>query len=111
MLLVAEFPSVWTELYGESIAIGGLNYLSLAIGMLIGAQFGGFMIDRTYRQLKEKSPTKTGCPEFRIPILLVGCTLVGVGLLIFGWTAQYRVQWIVPNIGAAIFGSGTMLSG
>ena len=25
------------------------------------------------------------------------------GLLLYGWSAQYRVHWIVPNLGGVLF--------
>lgn len=30
------------------------------------------------------------------------------GLLIYGWTAEYKTHWIGPNIGAALFATGAM---
>ena len=36
--------------------------------------------------------------------------LVPVGLFIYGWTAHYRTHWIIPNIGAAIFAFGLLIS-
>ena len=31
-LMLATFPDIWTEIYQESSSIGGLNYISIAIG-------------------------------------------------------------------------------
>jgi hypothetical protein len=36
--------------------------------------------------------------------------LVPFGLFVYGWTAQYKTHWIVPNIGAAIFAFGLIIS-
>lgn len=33
-----------------------------------------------------------------------------VGLLITGWTVEYKVFWIVPDIGIALVGAGTILT-
>ena len=37
-LLISTFPILWEKLYGESVDIGGLNYIALAIGFFIGTQ-------------------------------------------------------------------------
>ncbi|KAF7197744.1 Efflux pump vrtL, partial [Pseudocercospora fuligena] len=109
-LMLATFPTLWTspEYYNESIGIGGLNYLSLMIGMTAGAQIAGRVLDRAYRRLSARSPNKKGRPEFRVPILFPATILVSGGLFMYGWSAQAHTHWIVPNIGALIFGLGTV---
>jgi len=109
-LMLGTFPSMWTEKYGERIEIGGLNYISIAIGMIVGAQVAGRWLDLIYRRLKDRSPTKLGRPEYRIPLLALSIALISGGLFIYGWTAEYRVQWIAPDIGAAVFAAGAMVS-
>lgn len=109
-LMLSTFPLVWTDIYHESTGIGGLNYLSLAIGMTAGAQAGGRLIDFIYRRLSATAPGKKGRAEFRIPILFVSTGFIGGGLFMYGWSAQAHTHWIVPNIGAAIFGMGTTIS-
>ncbi|KAM3528991.1 hypothetical protein NHJ13051_002137 [Beauveria bassiana] len=48
-------------------------------------------------------------PEYRLPPLRLGAVLLPVGLFIYGWTAQYKVHWIVPIIGTAIMGVGNLV--
>ena len=45
-------------------------------------------------------------PEYRLPLLWPGAIMVPIGLLLYGWTAQYRVHWIVPILGTALLGAG-----
>jgi hypothetical protein len=35
--------------------------------------------------------------------------LVPIGLLWYGWAAQARLHWIMPNIGATIFAAGIII--
>jgi hypothetical protein len=51
-----------------------------------------------------------GRPEFRVPMMVPGGLLVPLGLFIYGWSAQEKIHWIVPNIGAAIFAFGLIIS-
>ncbi|KAF6220568.1 hypothetical protein HO133_003001 [Letharia lupina] len=93
-LLIATFPNVWTDTYGETVSIGSLNYISLFVGMGIASQLGTRLADRYYKKLCEENGGQ-GRPEFRLPVLIIGAFMVPVGLF-----------W---NIGAAIYGAGTVL--
>lgn len=110
-LLLASFPDLWTDpdYYGESVATGGLNYFSLAVGFFIGAQFSAQLNDRFYKKLVAGN-NGVGLPEFRTPLLFIGALLLPVGILIYGWTAEKRVHWIAPNIGVVILCMATIMS-
>jgi hypothetical protein len=41
--------------------------------------------------------------------MIPGGLLVPVGLFLYGWSAEYKTHWIVPNIGAAIFAMGLIV--
>ncbi|OAQ99969.1 hypothetical protein LLEC1_03829 [Akanthomyces lecanii] len=38
--------------------------------------------------------------------MVPGACLDLIGIFMYGWTAQYRLHWIAPDIDMAIFGSG-----
>ncbi|KAJ5110416.1 hypothetical protein N7532_000951 [Penicillium argentinense] len=110
-LVLSTFPSLWTNpaYYNESIGIGGLNYISLGLGFWCGSQICAPLNDRIYRRLKARN-NNIGRPEFRVPLLGVAAILLPAGLFIYGWTAQTLCHWIAPNIGAFLFGTGTIIS-
>lgn len=110
-LMLSSFPTLWSSpaYYNERLGIACLNYISLGIGYWGGAQMLSFLNDRVYRILKEKNQG-VAIPEFRVPLLAMSAILTPIGLLIYGWTAEYRVHWIVPNIGACIFGIGNIVA-
>ena len=105
-LALTTFPILWTDHYHQSISIAGLNYLSLAIGYIIGTQCCTRLIDMVYKRLKDGRGKGIGKPEFRLPLLLPGALLIPIGLLWYGWSAQKHLHWIMPNIGAVIFAIG-----
>ncbi|KAJ9611316.1 hypothetical protein H2200_004500 [Cladophialophora chaetospira] len=107
-LVLSTFPSVWENVYGENVGIGGLNYISLGVGFFLGTQICAPINDRIYRKLKLRNNNE-GKPEFRVPLMVPGACLVPIGLFIYGWSARRSVHWIVPNIGAAIFAAGTIM--
>lgn len=107
-LVLSTFPMLWETRYHESVGIGGLNYISLGAGFFLGTQICAPINDRIYRMLKKRN-NDTGKPEFRIPLMVPGSMFVPIGLFLYGWSAQYHTHWIVPNIGAAIFGAGVIM--
>lgn len=107
-VLLTVFPQVFGEIYNEEPGIASLNYISLAIGFTIGGQVGGRVVDYSYRKLTARQPDGKGQPEFKLPLLMGSSILFPAGLLIYGWTAEYKTHWIGPNIGAALFAAGAM---
>ncbi|BCS21179.1 MFS transporter [Aspergillus puulaauensis] len=108
-LVLASFPTVWEGTYNESKGTASLNYLSLGVGFVIGLQFCGRLIDIVYQRLA-KHYNNNGIPEYRIPLMIPGGLIVPIGLFIYGWTAEYQTHWIAPNIGAALFAIGLIIT-
>lgn len=108
-LVFATFPKLWEVEYGESVGIGGLNYIALGVGFFVGTQVCAPCQDRIYAALKRRNQG-VGRPEFRVPLMIPGALLVPVGLFWYGWTAQAHTHWILPDIGVAIFAAGNIIS-
>ncbi|KAK0388658.1 hypothetical protein NLU13_4901 [Sarocladium strictum] len=111
-LILTTFPTIFANIYHQSPGIQGLNYISLGTGFYIGAQVCAPLQDRVYKALKKRRVPEgqPGVPEFRVPLMAPGALLVPMGLLIYGWTAEYHTHWIGPNIGAALFAAGMNIS-
>ena len=107
-LLLSTFPMLWVGRYHESVAIGGLNYISLGLGFFLGTQVCAPINDRIYRKLKRRN-NNIGRPEFRVPLMFGSSILVPIGLFWYGWAAQAKVHWILPNIGVTIFSAGAIV--
>ncbi|KAJ5959890.1 Major facilitator superfamily domain general substrate transporter [Penicillium vulpinum] len=105
-LLCATFPVIWTEVYNESPSIGGLNYISIAIGSFAGLIFNLKLVDRIYKMLKARN-NDIGKPEYRMPSLAVGSVISTIGLFWYAWSIG-NTHWIMPNIGVLIFSAGTI---
>lgn len=109
-IILSVFPTLWTSPshYNESVGIGGLNYLSLGIGFIVGVQICAPVMDKLYHVLKNQNGG-VGKPEFRIPLLALGSLIIPGGILLYGWTAKSTVFWLIPNIGMALFTMGSIM--
>ena len=71
-------------------------YLGAGLGSILGAIFQGYVSDRLLLRERERRGGKHNV-EDRIAINLWPCCLIfiPVGLLLFGWSAEYRLSyWI-----------------
>jgi len=103
--MFTTFTSVFEGQYGFNTGEAGLAYLGLGIGFVIGLFSVGASSDK---YVKKKTAQGIMKPEYRLPPLIVGAFLIPAGLFWYGWTAYYRVHWIVPIIGTTFIGIGTM---
>ena len=104
-LVLSTYSTLWTERYGESTKIGSLHYLATTVGYTIASQSSGYLTDRIWAGLKAKNGGKIK-PEYRIPMIIPGAIFIPIGFLWYGWSAERRLHWIMPDIGTAIFGFG-----
>ncbi|PHH71059.1 hypothetical protein CDD83_5281 [Cordyceps sp. RAO-2017] len=109
-LVLATYPALWSAKYGQPVGTLSINYVSLGVGFSLGAQFCAALQDRVYVRLKRRGRDEAGRPEFRVPLMVPGAVLVPVGLLVYSWTAEARTHWIGPNVGAAVFAAGSIVT-
>lgn len=104
-IFYADFVGLWTERYHETVQVAGLNYVSIAISGTIATVVYSFTLDRIYRYLSKKDGGE-GRPEFRVPVMLPATILLGVGMFWYGWSAEHKLHWIMPNLGCGLFIAG-----
>lgn len=107
-LLFTSISQVFGEIYGFSTQAAGLVYLGLGVGSMAGLLYFSVMSDRNLDK-KAKQDGQGMKPEYRLQPLSLGAVLLPAGLFIYGWTAEYRVHWIVPIIGMTVIGVGNIL--
>lgn len=109
-IVLSTFATLWIERYRQSKFIGGLHYLALVLGYTVASQVGSRFMDKIWAYLKKRAGGTKTAPEYRVPLMVPGAFLVLIGIFIYGWTAQYRLHWIAPDVGIAIFGCGIILN-
>jgi len=107
-LVLSTFPTLWVERYHENVVIGGLNYLSLGLGYLLGSQVCAFSMDKIHRILRTRD-NDYGKPECKPPLAIFSAFLVPAGLSIYAWCSQYRTFWLSPDVSATLFAMGVII--
>ncbi|KAF2650410.1 synaptic vesicle transporter [Lophiostoma macrostomum CBS 122681] len=108
-LVLSTLPRLWTgPRYNEEVHIGGLNYIAVGVGFLVGSQVGTRLQDRIYKVLKHRNDG-IDQPEFRIPLMLAGALLAPLGIFVYAWSAEAAAFWLWPNLGIAILCASMIL--
>ena len=104
-ILLTTITEVFETVYDFTQGEAGLAYLGLSLGMVTGVLLCAVTSDWW---LKRQAAAHSGQmkPEYRLPPMVLGGALIPAGLLLYGWTAQYRVFFIVPMLGTATLGFG-----
>ncbi|ETS79282.1 hypothetical protein PFICI_09135 [Pestalotiopsis fici W106-1] len=104
-LLFTSMTSAFTRKYGIGTPQVGLMYLGFGVGNILGNLSLGYLSDRFVKRMAVSTGMK---PEYRLIFLIPGSLLMPIGLLIYGWTLEFNLHWMVPEIGLFIFGLGTI---
>lgn len=80
------------------------NQLTLSgSGMILSAILCGAYLNHRQAKPSSSAPSK---PEHRLQPMILGHILVPLGLIAFGWTAQYHTHWFFPILSSAPVGFG-----
>jgi hypothetical protein len=102
-LFMGAMPVVYNEDRHWSEGIGGLAFLGIAVGFILGVGYSIYDNDRRYMKLPKATP------ESRLPPAIVGAVALPVGMFAFAWTNSPSVHWSVGILLTAPFGAGCVL--
>lgn len=105
-LLFTTFDDVFRGNYGFSSSISGLVYLGLGTALVLCVFLFGYLNPRIQANRMKADTVDVPRPEYRLVLMIFISPLIAVGLIIYGWSAQYKVHWIVPIIGTFFIGTG-----
>ncbi|KAK9468390.1 major facilitator superfamily domain-containing protein [Lipomyces arxii] len=102
-LLLSTFTTLWRRSYGFSVGMAGTMYIGPGLGFLLGIMVVTTSGQRVFAKLTAKNGGVSK-PEFRLPVLVIAAVCMPPGLIWYGWSAEKQLFWIMPVIGAALFG-------
>lgn len=105
-MFMGAMPIVYNQDRGWSEGIGGLAFMGIAVGILIGLAYAIYDNNVRYARL---FLAKTVTAESRLPPAIVGAVALPIGMFAFAWTNYPSVHWSVSIILSTPFGFGCVL--
>lgn len=105
-MFMAAMPIVYNQDRGWSEGIGGLAFMGITVGIIVGLVYAIFDNNSRYMKL---FLSKTASPESRLPPATAGAIALPVGMFAFAWTNYPSIHWSVSIILSAPFGFGCVL--
>ena len=102
-----SFPIVYLEIYGFSVGIMGVVFLSILVASALGMIVYALLVWYIYEPYTLNNGI--GVPEHRLLPGVYAAAVLPAGLFLFGWAARESVHWIVPTIGIVIFSSSVFI--
>ncbi|KAI1491814.1 major facilitator superfamily domain-containing protein [Biscogniauxia mediterranea] len=107
-LLFTTFTFVYEEMYGFGSRAAGLTFIAGGVGNLLGLAFTGTVSDKLIQRKRNRGEPAQPEDRLNLVITVPGALLLPTGLIMYGWTANPNIHWIVPMIGTGILGFGMM---
>ena len=106
-VMSTTLPDILKDQFGLGEAQTGLAFISFSVGSIIGIIVCNLTVDRIYIKMSKGHEGKA-IPEYRLPLLIFGACLLPLSVVLYGWAAQYHVQWAVPLLGTLLVGIGML---
>jgi DHA1 family multidrug resistance protein-like MFS transporter len=88
-------------MYGYSIGIMGVIFISVIIGAGIGVIVYGSLVWFIYEPYTLKFGI--GKPEYRLVPGIFAAALAPAGMFIFGYASKPDITWVAPTVGIALY--------
>ncbi|KAE8341561.1 hypothetical protein BDV24DRAFT_132197 [Aspergillus arachidicola] len=106
-MMFAAFPIVYQRGRGWNQGVGGLAFMGIAVGMIVGTIYTIPDNRRYMRTVKRHGGFAP--PESRLPPVMLSAVCIPVGLFWFAWTNSPSVHWMVSIAAGVPFGCGIVL--
>ncbi|GLA74727.1 hypothetical protein AtubIFM55763_005973 [Aspergillus tubingensis] len=105
--LLGAYPVVFDDVYGMSAGVGGLAFIGLILGELVGGVFI-LCLQGSYKRKLAANGGKP-IPEWRLPAAIVGAIAFAIGMFWFGWTGYTnKIHWLAPTAAGILIGFGIL---
>lgn len=109
-IFLATLPTVFKEKYAFSTSTVGLVYAGLMAGFAAGVALSATVMDRLAMRRSEREGGGGHKPENRLVPIVYASPLIPAGLLLYGWSLQAGLHFVVPIVGSALVGAGMVLT-
>ncbi|KAL4862161.1 hypothetical protein BDV12DRAFT_207433 [Aspergillus spectabilis] len=103
--LLGAYPVVFQQVYGMNTGVGGLAFIGLIIGELVGGVY--ILLLQGSFQRKLAANNGQPIPEWRLTPAIVGSVAFSAGLFWFGWCGyKADTHWMAPIASGVLTGFG-----
>ncbi|KIM30841.1 hypothetical protein M408DRAFT_271319 [Serendipita vermifera MAFF 305830] len=102
------FPIVFQGGRGWTPGMGGLAFLGIGLGVVLGNSMAGWN-NALYIRIANAQPGGKASPEVRLIPGMIGGVLVPIGLFWFAWTSDPSFHYLIPIAAGVPFGMGMLL--
>lgn len=106
-LFFEAFPISFQEQRGWNTGVGGLPFLSIIVGVVLGSTV--LVISTKTRFARKYRENGRVIPKERLPPMILGAFLLPIGLFWFGWASSPHITWVPQIIGAVPAGMGILI--
>jgi hypothetical protein len=103
-ILFTTVPNTFQKVYNFSHTGQGLSFIGLGVGLVIGVLISGAMSWFLTKMAKANGTLPV--PEARMSLMIPGAAAIPIGLLLYGWSVQKRLHYIMPIFGTGLIGMG-----
>lgn len=100
ILPAVTVAAIFRERFGwDTLEIGLAYGGALTVGGVLGESVAGVILDGIVKRARRRLGGVNPEPEARLQAIWTGAVLLPAGLLIYGFTIEYRTHWFVPLFG------------
>ncbi|KAL1795859.1 hypothetical protein ACET3X_006083 [Alternaria dauci] len=108
-VISVSLPTILIERYDFRLVMIGTTFISFSVGSFCSVLVCNFTLDRIYVKLRGPDGAK-GKPEYRLPLSIIGATLLPFSVVAYGWIAQYRLPVLLLLASVALMGFSLLLT-
>ena len=101
------YPIAFQEQRGWSAGLGALPFLSITIGVFIGAAYVTYITKTRFAQALKKNGRVV--PEERLFPMIAGGIILPIGLFWFAWTSSPNITWVPQVLAGIPIGTGIFM--
>jgi MFS transporter, DHA1 family, multidrug resistance protein len=106
-LFLSFYPIVFQGVHGFNLGVGGLPFFGMILGEILAGIYM-VILQPSYNK-KLAANNNMPIPEWRLPPVILGGVLFGIGILWFGFTGfSPKIHWIAPTLSGLCTGFGIM---
>lgn len=106
-LFLTAYPAIFQQVHGMNAGVGGLPYLGIVVGQVLGAL--GVFAFQPWITRRARHNHGVMMPEWRLLVAVPGAIAFSAGLFWLGWSGYRKnITWVAPAASGLLTGYGLL---